>query len=162
MAHDVISTCPVCSRELAVTRLHCNSCGTVIEGEFTVGRFGRLDREQLGLLESFLRKRGNLRELERELRLSYPTVRARLDGLLRALGLAVDDGALDEPDDAQSAFTGAATAGGAPATQEDDSVTKARLTILQRLADHEISADEAATAIRALGGAFAWPVSNER
>ena len=67
MPHDVISTCPVCSSELAVTRLHCRSCGTTLEGDFSVGRFGRLTREQLTLLESFLRSRGNLREMEREL-----------------------------------------------------------------------------------------------
>ena len=58
MPHDVIATCPVCSNELAVTRLHCRSCGTTLEGEFSVGRFGRLSREQLALLESFLRSRG--------------------------------------------------------------------------------------------------------
>ena len=72
MPHDVISTCPVCSGELAVTRLHCRSCGTTLEGEFSVGRFGRLTREQLTLLESFLRSRGNLRDMERELGISLP------------------------------------------------------------------------------------------
>ena len=76
MPHDVISTCPVCAGELAVTRLHCRSCGTTLEGEFSVGRFGRLTREQLVLLESFLRSRGNLRDMERELGISYPTVRS--------------------------------------------------------------------------------------
>src|SRR6476619_2362789 len=91
MPHDVISTCPVCSGELAVTRLHCRSCGTTLEGEFTVGRFGRLTKEQLALLESFLRSRGNLRDMERELGISYPTVRNRVESLVRALGLAGAD-----------------------------------------------------------------------
>src|SRR5574337_1298631 len=86
MAHDVIATCPVCSNELTVTRLHCRSCGTTLEGDFSVGRFGRLNREQMSLLESFLRSRGNLREMERELGISYPTVRSRVDALVRALG----------------------------------------------------------------------------
>jgi hypothetical protein len=57
MPHDVIATCPVCTNELSVTRLRCGACGTTIEGEFGVGRFGRLTREQLALLESFLRRR---------------------------------------------------------------------------------------------------------
>src|SRR6478752_3616423 len=92
MPHDVISTCPVCSGELAVTRLHCRSCGTTLEGEFTVGRFGRLEKDQLALLESFLRSRGNLRDMERELGISYPTVRNRVEGLVRALGLADGEG----------------------------------------------------------------------
>ena len=78
MAHDVIATCPVCAHELAVTRLRCGECGTTIEGEFGVGRFGRLTRDQMQVLESFLRSRGNLRDMERELGISYPTVRARV------------------------------------------------------------------------------------
>ena len=101
MAHDVISTCPVCSNELAITRLHCASCGTTLEGDFSVGRFGRLNRDQLALLESFLRSRGNLREMERELGISYPTVRARVEALVRALGFGprADAGADDGSDD---------------------------------------------------------------
>ena len=137
MARDVISTCPVCEGELAITRLHCRSCGTALEGEFGVGRFGRLSREQLTLLESFLRSRGNLKELERELGISYPTVRGRVEALLRALGLADEadapdgDESLDEP--------------GADIVAE-------RRSILERLARREMSADEAADALRALGG----------
>src|SRR4029077_16049580 len=83
MAHDVIATCPVCSNGRSLTRLHCQSCGTTLEGDFSVGRFGRLNRDQLTLLESFLRSRGNLRDMERELGLSYPTLRGRVDALGR-------------------------------------------------------------------------------
>src|SRR5439155_11602064 len=90
MARDVISTCPVCQGELTITRLQCRSCGTGLEGEFGVGRFGRLGREQLAFLESFLRSRGNLKEMERELGISYPTIRGRLEVLLKALGLGDD------------------------------------------------------------------------
>ena len=136
MAHDVISTCPICSSELAVTRLHCASCGTTLEGDFSVGRFGRLTREQLILLESFLRSRGNLREMERELGISYPTVRSRVEALVRALGFGPrpDDDAADEPDAAAATTTG-----------------RSRDEILQALARHEMSAEDAASAIRALG-----------
>jgi hypothetical protein len=132
MARDVISTCPVCSSELSVARLQCRTCGTAIEGDFSVGRFGRLSREQLALLESFLRARGNLKELERELKVSYPTVRARIDGLVRVLGLA------DEsfPDETLDDGSGRGDTGAL------------RRDVLERLARHEISADEAATLIR--------------
>src|SRR6187455_3831032 len=102
MPHDVISTCPVCSNELAVTRLQCRSCGTSLEGDFSVGRFGRLNRDQLTLLESFLRSRGNLRDMERELGISYPTVRARVEALVRALGFGPRDEA-DPPTPAEAA-----------------------------------------------------------
>ena len=138
MPHDVISTCPVCSGELAVTRLHCRSCGTTLEGEFTVGRFGRLTREQLVLLESFLRSRGNLRDMERELGISYPTVRSRVEALVRALGFGPREG--EEPVAAEPEDGGAAT--GAAASRQE---------ILERLARREIGAEEAAAAIRALG-----------
>ena len=136
MPHDVISTCPVCSGELAVTRLHCRQCGTTLEGEFSVGRFGRLTREQLALLESFLRSRGNLRDMERELGISYPTVRSRVEALIRALGFGPRDGEEEAEDEAAAA---------AADTAAD------RQSILERLARHEISADDASTAIRALG-----------
>jgi hypothetical protein len=137
MARDVIATCPVCQHELSVTRLHCRECGTTLEGDFSVGRFGRLSREQLALLESFLRSRGNLREMERELGLSYPTVRGRVDALVRSLGLGGDDsGAAD------TGHAGARSAGTDPET---------RRAILERLARREIGADEAAAALRASG-----------
>jgi hypothetical protein len=135
MPHDVISTCPVCSKELAVTRLHCRACGTTLEGDFSVGRFGRLSRDQLTLLESFLRSRGNLRDMERELGISYPTVRGRVEALVRALGFGArgDDDAVDD-------FVPAESPAGDP-----------RQAILEQLASHQIGAEEAAAAIRALG-----------
>src|SRR6186713_1768406 len=132
MPHDVISTCPVCSNELSVTRLHCRSCGTTLEGEFSVGRFGRLTKEQLVLLESFLRSRGNLRDMERELGISYPTVRSRVEALVRALGFGPRDG--EETADESAEVADAA---------------QQRQQILERVARREISADDAATAIRA-------------
>jgi hypothetical protein len=135
MPHDVISTCPVCASELAVTRLHCRSCGTTLEGDFSVGRFGRLNRDQLTLLESFLRSRGNLREMERELGISYPTVRSRVEALVRALGF----GPRADADDADETTAEPAFAG------------RTREEILEAVARHELSADDAAAAIRALG-----------
>ncbi len=137
MPHDVISTCPVCSGELAVTRLHCRSCGTTLEGEFSVGRFGRLTKEQLALLESFLRSRGNLRDMERELSISYPTVRSRVEALVRALGFGPRDGEdIDEH---------------VETTKSASDTIATRQQILERLAAREIGAEEAAAAIRALG-----------
>ena len=132
MARDVISTCPVCSSELSITRLQCRGCGTAIEGEFNVGRFGRLNREQMALQESFLRARGNAKELELELKVSYPTVRARIESLVRALGLG-DGPAPDETGD------GLGRTGDSAELRRD---------VLERLARHEITADEAASLLR--------------
>ena len=141
MPHDVISTCPVCSSELAVTRLHCRSCGTTLEGDFAVGRFGRLDRDQLALLESFLRSRGNLRDMERELGISYPTVRSRVEALVRALGFGPRaDAEAVEPADS------------GPADGDDAQPARTRDEILEALARRELTAEEASAAIRALTG----------
>jgi hypothetical protein len=138
MPHDVISTCPVCAGELAVTRLHCRQCGTTLEGEFSVGRFGRLTREQLTVLESFLRSRGNLRDMERELGISYPTVRGRVEALVRALGFGPREGSDEAEEDAVAVATASAD------------IAAARQQILERLSKGDIGAEEAATAIRSL------------
>jgi len=141
MVHDVIATCPVCSGELTIARLHCRSCGTALEGEFGVGRFGRLDRDQMSLLESFLRSRGNLKEMERELGISYPTVRGRVDALIRSLGLS--EGSSEADDDFGVGFADGF------AEQADPAVE--RRSILERLARRETSAEDAAAALRELG-----------
>ena len=129
----MIATWPVCATELSVTRLQCRSCGTSLDGDFSVGRFGRLSREQLALLESFLRSRGNLREMERELGISYPTVRGRVEALVRALGFGPR---ADEVEDDAPTETVA---------------TPPRDAILAQLATPEITAEAAAAAIRAPG-----------
>jgi hypothetical protein len=135
MQRDVISTCPVCESQLHVTRLHCNTCGTTIEGEFNVGRFAHLGRDQMLLLEGFLRSRGNLRELERELNVSYPTIRGRVESLLRALGLS---------DGSPLSSSGPASES-APEPSVDAST---RRSVLERLAKKEITADVAAALLR--------------
>ena len=153
MVHDVIATCPVCSGELTITRLHCRSCGSALEGEFGVGRFGRLDREQMALLESFLRSRGNLKEMERELGISYPTVRGRVDALVRALGFgdaSLEDAELDDAELTDADLDGEPDLDDTLATPD---VATRRREILERLARKEIGAEEAADALRELGAA---------
>jgi len=139
---DVIATCPVCAGELAISRLHCRTCGTTLEGEFGVGRFGKLSREQMALLESFLRSRGNLKEMERALGISYPTVRARVEALVQALGLADGESGSELVDDGDAGASDAA---------EADTATQRR-AILERLAKREIDAAAAAEALRDLEG----------
>jgi hypothetical protein len=85
----LIGRCPVCSEHLRVTRLECEACGTRVEGAFSLGRFQSLAPDQLQFLETFVRVRGNIKDVERELGMSYPTARSRLDALIRALGFEV-------------------------------------------------------------------------
>jgi hypothetical protein len=96
-AYATPGACPVCRNDLAVVRLECGTCGTAVVGRFKTSRFARLSGDQLAFLEAFLRSRGNIRKVERELGISYPTVRGRLNALLAALGIAA---APDEEDEA--------------------------------------------------------------
>lgn len=82
----VISRCPVCNQELTVARLKCDSCETVIENHFRLSKFDYLSDEELYFTETFIRCRGNIKEVEKELGISYPTVRAKLDTVIKTLG----------------------------------------------------------------------------
>ncbi len=120
---DVLGRCPFCGDELQVVRLQCPSCHTAIEGSFTLGRFQRLSPEQISFLEVFIKNRGIIRNVESELGLSYPTVRNRLDDLLRALGFEVRE-------DVEAARE----------TAED---AERRRDVLERLRRGELSAEQA-------------------
>lgn len=78
--------CPVCRSELTVTRLHCPSCDTSIEGQFTGGPFAHLTAEHLDFIVTFVRCEGKINRMEQELSLSYPTIRNRLHEVIRVLG----------------------------------------------------------------------------
>ncbi len=78
--------CPVTGEPLEVTRLECPESGVTIEGRFAPNEFALLSNEPLEFLRLFVKVRGNLKEVERILGLSYPTVRLRFDAMLKALG----------------------------------------------------------------------------
>lgn len=84
--HPAPSRCPVCQSELTVSRLHCSSCDTSIEGRFTGGPFGHLSHEYVDFIVTFVRCEGKINRMEQELGLSYPTIRNRLHEVIRALG----------------------------------------------------------------------------
>jgi hypothetical protein len=88
-----LTQCPVCDASVTITELKCRECGTAVRGSFPLTQcdFCALPPEQLSFLELFLRCRGNLRDVERTLGLSYPTVRARLDALLASLGYTTSE-----------------------------------------------------------------------
>ncbi len=109
--------CPVCHDELRVARMVCPNCGTALEGHFALGRLAALTPEQANFVELFLRCEGKLNRVQEELGLSYPTVRSRLEEVIRALGYEVRE----EREDAEGR----------------------RQEVLQRLARREITAEEA-------------------
>jgi hypothetical protein len=79
--------CPVCNSELEITRLHCSSCDTSIEGRFAGGPIAHLTAEHLDFIVTFVRCEGKINRMEQEERWgSYPTIRNRLHEVIRALG----------------------------------------------------------------------------
>jgi len=89
--NPVIGQCPVCHDTLTVTRLHCRTCDTTIEGHFTLGRLYELSAEQLNFVEIFIRCEGKINRVEQELGMSYPAVRARLTEVIEAMGYEVGE-----------------------------------------------------------------------
>lgn len=87
----MITVCPNCGSELHVTGLKCPDCGTAITGDFPMDELFKLAPEQLDFVKLFLKKRGNLSEVQKELGLSYPTVRSRLENILKTLGYDVQE-----------------------------------------------------------------------
>jgi hypothetical protein len=79
--------CPVCNERLALTRLSCPACDTELSGGFATCEFCVLSNEDREVLRVFLASRGNMKELERHLGVSYPTARARFDALLVKIGI---------------------------------------------------------------------------
>lgn len=89
MAYKILSRCPVCNSKLKVVKLKCDNCGTVIENEFELSKFAYLSAEELNFIEVFLKCRGSIKDVEKELGVSYPTVRGKLDDVLSSLGYTV-------------------------------------------------------------------------
>ena len=125
----LILKCPSCNGDLGVAKLHCHSCDINLEGDFSIPALLRLNRAQLDFVEVFLKNRGIIREVERELGVSYPTVRARLDEVIDAIG-----------------FNLASTPAG---DRVEDSASRRR-AVLEQLSAGKITPEEA---MRALSGA---------
>lgn len=82
-----ISTCPACYGKLHISTLACPDCGMELRNTFDLNPFDMLDDEKAAFLQSFLRNRGNLKNVQAEMQMSYPTAKRRLDEILIALGL---------------------------------------------------------------------------
>ncbi|MEZ4714180.1 MAG: DUF2089 domain-containing protein [Caldilineaceae bacterium] len=115
----VLEQCPSCGGNIEVTRLSCTRCETEVTGRFEPCRFCRLPPASVQFLEVFIKNRGNVKEMERELGISYWTIRSRINELIAELGFEVE------------------------AEQEED-ITRQRREILEKVDSGEIGAGEAA------------------
>lgn len=131
----IVEKCPSCGRpDMVVTNLQCSECGTEVRGVFAASRFCRLSEHSLRFIETFVRNRGNLKEMERELNIAYATLRTRLNGVIQEMGYegeAAPHGPEDDPDD-------------------ETISTPERQEILTRLRNGDISAEEAIAALEEL------------
>lgn len=84
--HSIPAECPICGGPLMVTKLTCNACDTTIEGRFNLGAFSQLNADQLSFVELFIKNEGKITHMEKDLELSYPTIRNRLHEIIRAMG----------------------------------------------------------------------------
>lgn len=117
-------SCPACGGDMRVARLLCRQCGASLEGDFQLGEFLKLSLEQMHFVDVFLKCRGKIKDVEGELGISYPTVVARLNEIIEALGYET-----------------------APAEEE---LGELRRQILDDLAEGKIGASEAAARLREL------------
>jgi hypothetical protein len=90
LKREVPGKCPVCGNEVKVTEISCKKCETIIKSEFDLCKFCKLNDQQKYFAEIFIKNRGNIKEIEKELGISYPTVRNKLDEVVDALGYHVE------------------------------------------------------------------------
>jgi hypothetical protein len=122
--YPVISECPVCHNDLYVTELKCSNCETEYKGKFTLSKFNYLDTEKLYFIEVFVKNRGNIKMIEKEMGLSYPTIKKMLDEAIEQLGYTSNP---EETEEIKEEYKG-------PSRKE----------ILQKIDDGEITVEEAA------------------
>jgi len=134
--YPVISVCPVCQNDLVVEKLHCHHCDTGIDGNFTLSKFNYLDTEQLYFIEVFVKNRGNIKAIEKEMDLSYPTIKKLLDDVIAGLGYKPESN--DEPSQAKEK------------EKEPEGPKISKLDILDQINNAELSVDAALELIKKL------------
>lgn len=120
---NIPSQCPSCQQPMVITQLSCTNCNTAIAGYYPLSPFAHLSEENLKFLENFIRYRGNVKEMEREIGQSYWTIRSKLDKLIEEMGLGAQPQDLGEQ----------------------------RKILLQQLSEGEISVEEATKRLSELG-----------
>ncbi len=84
----VPTKCPICGKPTYVAVVKCGGCGTTINNKFGYSVFERLDEKQAEFVLAFIECGGSIKDMEKRLGISYPTVKARLSEVQKALGVA--------------------------------------------------------------------------
>lgn len=77
--HEMPPTCPVCQKGLVIRSLWCEGCESELRGRFALPKLARLPKDLQDVVVVFLQCRGNIKDVERVLGISYPTVSKKLD-----------------------------------------------------------------------------------
>ena len=141
----ILEACPTCGGELAVSELSCTVCDTVVRSHYAPCPFCRLSPEDLAFMLLFVRSRGNVKDMERELGVSYWTIRGRLNEVIAAMGLGGEDQSAEEPPAPPEA-----DAPPPPERKRGKGTAAVRQTILDRLNRGEITPAQAADQLAAL------------
>lgn len=129
MPYPLLSRCPICDGDLFATRLECVNCHGAVEGEFELGPFTRLSREQANFLTLLVKYRGNMNRVATELGVHYNTVRNRMDELAGAFGF-----------------------GDAPVAETPEPARRERRDVLEQLGRGSLSPEEALARLKAARG----------
>lgn len=95
--YRAISKCPICKHKLKVTRLKCEKCNSELSGEYELSPFDQLNDDQLNFALLFILLEGNIKEIEKRMNISYPTVKKLLDDVKKTLGY-VKENSVEESD----------------------------------------------------------------
>jgi hypothetical protein len=87
MKKSIIGYCPICHDKLVVKTLRCNHCDTEITGDFILNPFDYLSKDKLDFALVFIKNQGNIKAIEKELGISYPTVKKNIEELCNALNM---------------------------------------------------------------------------
>lgn len=77
--------CPSCDEGMHVQKIRCKACNTEISGEYAFPLITQLTGDDQDFITRFMLASGSLKEMAKQLKLSYPTVRNRLDEVIERI-----------------------------------------------------------------------------
>jgi hypothetical protein len=135
-----LNTCPKCNSNLKISEYSCPSCDTIIKGDFQGCQFCNLDDEDRLFALVFLQTEGNMKDVERLMGISYPTIKSKLKNINKkiegtqheiSLRLSIDNLSNHAPLEIKASIS-----------------SKEKATILDQLASGEITAETASKLFR--------------
>ena len=135
----ILEACPTCGGPLAITAVRCERCATEVHSRYEPCPFCRLTPEQMNFMVLFVQTRGNLTDVEKALGVSYPTIRGKLDEVIRVVTSAASPPAPAPPPMPASP----------PSPSHSPAVDARRMNILSQIAAGKLSAADGLSALRA-------------